>query len=390
MNHSDDSFDLYSVSTKGNVRNRRKKIRRVVNIVASITLVLSILMTTFLGAGMVVLGSDMTTEIPILNWFISGLKSKMGENVLAEVKAEPEGMYEDLIVSANSNVSYILVVGVDLSESLTDIIVVACIDHQKKTLNFLQIPRDTYAGNDVPTGKINAVYGNPRKQEAKINALRRRISSLFGIPLDHYCLFTIDGFVKVVDALGGVSINVTQKKGISIMNPYTKKSERIGPGWVTLKGTQAVGFVRKRKGDGYVLGDIDRIKAQRLIYIALAKKLKSMTATQMYNIATKCYSEIATDMNINEILGYATEIQDVSMEKIGIYSVPGQFATKNKLSMWSPHKDEYVALFNKYFNPHGTPITESDIKMMELHTKKVNYDLGDGSMAEIEQEQNQK
>lgn len=389
MNYLDDSFDLYSMSVRGSAIQRRQRIRKIVNIVASCLLIVSILLSFATGAGLFLLKSN--------------LGGKLGSEIANEIENEPEGIFEELLVSASSNVSYILIVGVDPSERLTDIIVIACVDHQNKTLNILQIPRDTYAGDDVPTGKINAVYGNPRKykdpetnktvREAKINALRRRISSLFGIPLDHYCLFNIDAFVNIVDALDGISINVTQKNGISIMNPYTKVSERVGPGWVTLSGTQAVGFVRKRKGDGYMLGDIDRIKAQRLIYIALAKKLKSMSASQMYSIATKCYSDVATDMDINEILGYATEIKGISMDRIGVYSVPGQFAQKNKLSMWSPHKDEYIALFNKYFNPHSVPITEKDIKLMELHTTKYDYsdyNVGDGSLADIEENRDQK
>lgn len=343
-----DSFDLYSVSTRGNSRSKRKKLRKTVNIVASIVLTLSVLLTTVMGAGIWALGIRINAE-------------------------SVEDEYEELSYSSYEGVSYILVVGVDPQETLTDIIIVACIDHEKNTLNFLQIPRDTYIGDDVPTKKVNAVYGNPRTGEAKINALRRRLSSYFGVPLDHYVRFTIKGFSNVIDALGGVTINIEtdNSAGIDIMNPFTFKHERIGPGEVTLTGPQAVGFVRKRTGvkDGYIKGDIDRIEAQRAVYVALAKKLQSMSASQMVSIAKNCYSEVATDMSISQIFGYAEEVKEIPMESMGIYAVPGQFTTYNKLSMWSPHKAEYVELFNTYFNPYGAPITEDDIQMIELHKK---------------------
>ena len=89
----------------------------------------------------------------------------------------------------------------------------------------------------------------------------------------------------------------------------------------------------------------------------------------MLKIAQNCYSEISTDMSIGQILGYAEEVQEIPMESMGIYAVPGQFCNYNGLSMWSPHKDEYVQMFNTYFNPHGAPITTSDIQMIELHKK---------------------
>ncbi|MBQ4131364.1 MAG: LCP family protein [Clostridia bacterium] len=352
INNNEETVDLYSFSNPKK-RNKKRKIRRIVNIVASIVLSFSVLLTAVMGAGIWALGQKINDD--------------------SEVE---EGEFEGLTYSTDSKVSYILVVGVDPQETLTDIIIVACIDHEKNTLNFLQIPRDTYIGDDVPTKKVNAVHGNPRKGERQINALRRRLSSYFGIPLDHYVKFTVRGFSNVIDALGGVTVDIEtpNSNGIDIMNPFTKKHERVGPGVVTLTGPQAVGFVRKRTGvkDGYVKGDIDRIEAQREVYVSLAKKLQSMSTGQMVTIAKNCYNEVATDMSISQILGYANEVQDISMESMGIYAVPGQFATYNGLSMWSPHKDEYIEIFNTYFNPYGTPITTEDIQMIELHKRLGN------------------
>lgn len=371
-----DGFDLYSVSTRGSSKRRRRAIKRTVNIVASIVLCISVILTALMG-----------TYLSVSGMKVGGLDQNESEN----------GDFDSLTVSTNSGVSYILVLGVDPQETLTDIIVVACIDHEKNTVNFMQIPRDTFIGDDVPTRKINAVYGNPRQGEAKINALRRRISSYFGIPLDHYCLFTIKGFINVIDALGGLTIKIEQENGVDIMDPETLVHERIGPGWVTLNGHQATGLVRKRTGtsDGYYKGDISRIEtAQKLVYPALAKKLKSMSVSQMFNVAKKCYSQIATDMSINQILGYANEVKAMSSESMILHVVPGQSVTYKKLSMWSPHKAEYIELFNTYMNPYGAPITENDIKMVELHTllgvaKKDSEVVQGGTLSKIEQDQNQ-
>ncbi|MEG1887744.1 MAG: hypothetical protein RR177_06395, partial [Oscillospiraceae bacterium] len=160
---------MFYHSRKGRRLLKFKKQRKIINIVASIVLVASFVITAAMTAG-VVIASQKYNGMP-------------GENAGTE-----SGDFENLMVSTHSGVSYILVCGVDVHENLTDIIAVACIDHDKKTLNFIQIPRDTFIGEDIPSMKINAVYGSARQGEHKINALRRRLGTALGIPLDHYVI----------------------------------------------------------------------------------------------------------------------------------------------------------------------------------------------------------
>jgi len=352
-----EKHDIFYMSTKGRTLKKFKKTRKIINIVGLIVLLISVMATVLLGTGFI-----------IANTKLAGFGAGETES----------GDFESLIVSKHSGVSYILVCGVDLKENLTDIVSVACIDHEKNTVSFLQIPRDTFIGMDVPSGKLNAVYGSPRDGELKINALRRKLALYFGIPLDHYVLFTIDGFRNVVDSLGGLEVNINQEDGIAIENQDTHEHYVIGPGLVTLDGNAAAGFVRKRYGydkvldkqdEGYEKGDTSRLEAQRLVYVALAKKLQAMSLTQMATIATTSYDQISTDMSFNDILGYAKEIKSISFESMKIFGVPGQACDYNNVSYYSIHKADYVELFNSYFNPYGELITENDIKVIELHTQ---------------------
>lgn len=358
-----DSVDLYSMSGARKHKRKKKhnKVRILINTVASLVLAFSILMVS----ATVVLGMHPITD----------------ENGGVETA---EGL-EDLVTSSHSGVSYVLVIGLDKSEALTDIILVACIDHEKGTMSLLQIPRDTFVGTDIPTCKVNAVYNNPRSGELKINALRRRLSSAFGIPIDHYVIFTLEGFRNVIDAIGGVDINITQENGIRIENHVDGTDMVIGPGEVHLDGIMAEGFMRKRYGvrigtatsgeEGYGLGDISRVQQQRVFYAAVAKKLKAMSLASMIKIATTCYDQVSTSMSVSEMLAYAKEVQSIDMESMVIKTVPGQFVNYNAgkingnvaLSYYSVIKSEYVAMYNEYFNPYGTQLTESDINVPELH-----------------------
>lgn len=369
-----ETVDLYAFSGASSRLKKRKKIRLLTNIIASIVLALSVLATGVLGAylglsGLQVGGLDMDEET---------------------------GDFENLTYSSDKNVSYILVVGVDVSENLSDIIVVVCVDHKKNTINCLQIPRDTFVGTDVPSTRVNAVYGSPREGESKINALRRKLASHFGIPIDHYIVFTIHGFMNIVDALGGLDINITQKTGIDIEDQITYQHHTIGPGWVHLDGNMATGFVRKRKGgeSGYSKGDISRLEAQRLMYVALVKKMKDMSLTQMASVAKNCYNDVATDLTVNEIVGYAGVVKPIPFESIGVYAVPGQGCTYQKRSLYSIHKADYVQLFNEKMNPYGAPITVDGIRIRELHTELGLPTTGSlanagGTLAEVITEHNQ-
>ena len=307
--------------------------------------------------------------------------------------------YEELYKSNHSGVSYILIAGLCPPEEggmLTDTLIVACIDHNNKTLNFLQIPRDLYIGDEDGSsysgGKVNAVYGSPREGETNINALRRVINRYLGIPLDHYVLFNIPAFMNLIDSLGGLTINIEQENGIDIMDYNSKKHHRIGPGWVTLDGSMAVGFIRKRTGDDYVMGDADRVQAQQLAYVALAKKLRSMTVSQMMSVATSCYNDISTDITLNDIIGYAMEVKGISMENMGVYAVPGQYSSYHGSSVWCVHKDEYIELYNEHFNPYGAELDDSILIYEWYREMGQSYEpsyITGGTLAEIEGEKNQ-
>ncbi len=376
----DDNFNFSEMQRSRKDKKKKKSIRKIVNIVASIVLSISVLLTGIMAS------------------YIYGI----GEITIGHDDNNDD--YGDLLTSKHSGVSYILIAGLCPPEEggkLTDTIIIACIDHDKDTLNFLQIPRDLYIGSEEGSvysgGKINAVYAQPRKGEKNINALRRVINGYLGMPLDHYVLFNIPAFIKLIDSLGGLELNIEQENGITIMDYYTQRNQKVGPGKVTLKGSLAVGFIRKRTGvsEGYVRGDADRVQAQQLAYVALAKELKNMTTSEMISIAKSCYNDIETDITLNNILGYAKEVKGMSMQSMGVYAVPGQYSQYNGSSVYAVHKSEYVELYNEHFNPYGDKLNEDDIYIYEwFRTMGQPYDPSDvvsgGTLSQIEEDKNQK
>ncbi len=386
--------EMFYMTKKGKKLKNFKIIRTAVTIFVSIIL-----------AAAVIVEAGMLAILPALDIKISGRGN--------DLTSEDPGLYGEVPVNKHEGVSYILVAGIDnkgnygTEESFnvegyyhTDILAIACINHVTGEINVLQIPRDLFIGTDVPSKKINAVYANPRQNENRMNALRRKLASHLGITIDHYVIFTIEGFMNVIDAIGGVEIYIHQKDGITIQHQYNYSYYKIGPGWVTLDGNMAAGFVRKRTGtaaEGYLLGDPDRLEAQRLMYVALAKKLMSMSAGDLVAAVRACYGEVSTSMSVNDILGYAYEVKAMQLSDIAVWGLPGQqlsyqhYNESAALSYFSIHKKQYVELFNKYLNPFGAPITEDSIKIRELHTELgvpyvPSYFTAGGKLDDIENE----
>ncbi len=273
--------------------------------------------------------------------------------------------------SQSNDVEYFLVAGTDEGENLTDIMMIVCFDLKANKADILQIPRDTFIGVDVPTSKMNAVYGQAPREEGQtnINVMLRRINDYFGLPIDHYITVTLSAFRDIVDAVGGVDVYVPD----TIYNAFNEDRQyfTFQKGMNHFNGEMAEAFVRHRRS--YVMGDLGRVKAQRNFYAAFIKKCLNMSYTQMATAATSIYDQVSTDMKLVDILAFAKTAQNLKVENIKFHAVPGQSGTysvngRQALSYYSIHKQEYVDLINQYFMPYSNPITADSLLIDELHT----------------------
>ena len=328
-------------------------------------------------------------------------QDRLGDGSIGGQMVTPDEIDED--------VSYFLVAGVDLSSNLTDIIMLVCFDHKAGEAAILQIPRDTYVGDGVPSGKINAIYGSPKtvqwcetcreavpegalsggrhvvcgtqtvqKREGRINALMRTVSEKLSLPVDHSIVFTIEGFRELVDAMDGVDVYIpkTMDYGQDGVEAYLEE------GLQHLNGVQAEWFVRHRRS--YAMGDLGRIQAQRNFFAGFAKKLMSLGLSDYVKLlpAVTENENITTDMKGTQILGYAMNAKNLTVDNIKIFTLPGEGAWKDGVSYYSCHNDETAELINKYFNPYMDRRSVKDIHFTELgrefaHSTQEGGTLGD-------------
>lgn len=378
---SNGAVNLMSRSSRNSRRAAKKKINKkllVTNILLSVALVISSTFFTLLTAA--------------LDFGWSPLKNKM---IDSGNKTSESGEIS-FVGSSNPNVAYVLVCGIDLSESLTDIIMVACYDLANNNINVLQIPRDTYVG-DVPTGKINAVFGHGYtdrngKEYEKIQALKTCIYEKFGIPIDYYATVTIKGTENIIDCIGGVDI--TLDRGFTLVDDTVDPEERkyFEEGKVHFNGQWGTAFIRHRSS--YAQGDMGRIKAQRSFYAAVLKKMTSLDFGQITSIVTSAAQDVSSDMSLKQMLGLADKMKDLKLDEVSIMSVPGQSGmyspTGERLSYYSVHKADLVKMINEYFLPYEEEaLVASDIDIKEIHsTSYSDYDdfLQGGSLQDFDSE----
>ena len=196
-----------------------------------------------------------------------------------------------------SNV-YLLLAGTDQradEASRSDTIMYAALRPVDRKIEMVSIPRDSLV--EIPgvgEDKINAslAYGG-------VELLQETVENLVDNPVDHTVLINFESFADIIDAMGGIRINVEEDMYLPEEGIDLKAGEQ------KLNGHDALAFVRWR-GDG--TGDIGRMERQSQFMQALSEKIRHLTPWRAVMTLWTVQREIDTDMSILDILklGWAT------------------------------------------------------------------------------------
>lgn len=190
-----------------------------------------------------------------------------------------------------SNV-YLLLAGTDQradEASRSDTIMYAALRPVDRKIEMVSIPRDSLV--EIPgvgEDKINAslAYGG-------VELLQETVENLVDNPVDHTVLINFESFADIIDAMGGIRINVEEDMYLPEEGIDLKAGEQ------KLDGHDALAFVRWR-GDG--TGDIGRMERQSEFMQALSEKVRHLTPWRAAMTLWTVQREIDTDMSILDIL----------------------------------------------------------------------------------------
>jgi len=246
----------------------------------------------------------------------------------------------------------VLIVGLDQGinmpngEGRSDTIIVGSLDLASNKGFILSIPRDTRAY--IPAAgredKINsAIVING------IEATKEAISNLLGIPIDYYIKVKVEGFQKIVDALGGIDIYVD--RDMHYKDDTQHLYINLKKGYQHLNGYQAMGFVRFRHE---ALGDLARIKRQQRFILALLNKIRSPAVLPRLPFLLKeIYKYVETNFTLSDLLFLAKKYgKELPVVETAV--LPGRPENIGGVSYYIPDTDNLQFVAQRILNPATT------------------------------------
>lgn len=196
-------------------------------------------------------------------------------------------------------VSNILLLGVDgkaESSSRSDSMILVSVDFAHAKIKLTSFLRDSWV--EIPSkgkkAKLNAAcsYGGPQ-------LVVDTIEYNFGVDIDHYVMVDFNMFTQIIDNLGGVQVEVTEKEA-KFINRTTRQKVDYGES-VRLNGDEALVYCRIRKLDT----DYMRTYRQRKVITALIEQAKTAGIAKLINTMQDVFPLIQTDMSPAEITALA-------------------------------------------------------------------------------------
>ncbi|MFD3541906.1 LCP family protein [Streptomyces sp. NPDC058662] len=232
--------------------------------------------------------------------------------------------------------------GKDRGTQRSDTTILLHLPADRASATAVSIPRDLMV--EVPSC-LQADASRSREQFAQFNwafqwggaaCTIRTAERLTGIRIDHHMVIDFGGFKKMVDAIGGVEVCLRRP-----MDDAEAKL-RLPAGRQTLRGEQALGFVRAR----YSLGngsDTERMERQQAFLGSLVKKVQSngvlLNPGRLYPLLDAATSSVTTDPGLSSLRGLyelVRGVRDIPTEQVKFLTVPRRPYAAN------PNRDELV------------------------------------------------
>jgi LCP family protein required for cell wall assembly len=202
---------------------------------------------------------------------------------------------------------------------LTDTIMIAQILNKEKQIHLISLPRDMLVFDKKGIySKLNAVYidaiAEGKTAEESIKVLQNKITEITGITFDHYAEVDFEGFVSLVDKLGGIEVDVKE----AIDDPYypgpnySYQRFTIQPGVQTLNGETALKYARSRytsKG-----GDLDRSRRQQQILSNVKDRIFNLNpildAPKIVSLLGIAKDSLKTDLSLTDMKNFYDTYKD--------------------------------------------------------------------------------
>ena len=290
----------------------------------------------------------------LYQWVVHSISPEGGNPTINEIINTPTEYKGDVV--------NVLVCGIDYEEGraysgdgsndgMTDMIMYVNFDVANHKINMLQIPRDTYPGEEYKhgnTGKINAValYNDG------IGSLMELIHEQYKLPVDYYVTIDMQSLKEIVDLFGGIEVYIPQD--------ISYKGSTLEQGYRNLDGEAAEFFVRNRN---YAQADIARLDMQRYFYQGLFARIRTATVWDLAKLAPVALKYVETNIPMDELISMGVSFLQVDSANIMMCKLPTYSAAEryNNQSHLICDVAKTTDLLNEYFRTYGGPVYELDV-----------------------------
>ena len=227
----------------------------------------------------------------------------------------------------SKNVINVLLVGADkgTNSGNTDVMMLISLNKKTKQLKLVSFLRDSYLYIDSPKGsycsKLNAAFsmGGPE-------CLMQTIENNYKIKIDNYVMVNFESFVQIIDAMGGVTVDVQKYEA-----DYNYKKFKVELPYgddVTLNGKQALCFCRIRGCDAD--GDVSRTRRQRQVIESIINRVKTASIGDMNKYIDILLPYVDTGYSKTQILS------------VGVQALTGKWFNYERTQLQMPDEESRV------------------------------------------------
>jgi len=284
-----------------------------------------------------------SSQAMVFNSAYSSLLEMSYENYQSNLKTiysyKIKTSIKDEAKAHDSNVFNIYISGIDTYGSIStvsrsDVNLILTVNMNTHKILMTETPRDAYV--KIPDGGADQYDKLTHAGIYGVETSEKTLENLYGITIDYYARLNFDSFLKLIDALGGVTVYNSQAF-TSLHGNYD-----FPVGNVTLDSDKALGFVRERYSLEH--GDYDRGNNQMKVIQAILNKMTSLKSVSNYStIISNVQDSIQTDMKLDTVMKLVNSQLD-SGEKFIVTSqeVTGTGSTGELTSYAMPSSSLYM------------------------------------------------
>ena len=241
-----------------------------------------------------------------------------------EVTTEPTTVVTEPPKATAEDIINILVVGQSSrageESRMADTTMLVSLNTFDGTVTVFSVLRDSYVklpdykGHVCGRAKFTVCYGLGYNWGGTAGAMEMTnicMKNNFGVEVDHNIEIDFESFIRVVDLMGGIEIELTEAEAKYLNEDDLYVKYDVQPGLQYLDGMAALSYARMRKAEGDNDSDIKRSARQRLVIEKLLDKVRGLSLAELQSVADTLLPEITTTMTPGDIVTILTRVLPV-------------------------------------------------------------------------------